>query len=255
MKLLKTFLPILAMISICCRSQPAASRIVFEAPTLEQEATSIWRTINDFAFLEKQGYQINLPQDSLIDLLITKSKQGTFGNEDFATIYQLLESKHFNQSDYDVAIAQVKEQAGLLNSFLQTINAKRSNWDWDFKMFDQYPIVLTLYGSGGSYDPDEGTVTLLTTREGRFMNYASPAPTIIHEIAHMGMEYSIVRKHELPHGLKERIVDTFVYLMFKEELPEYRIQQMGDQRIDAYLSEPSDINSLDAILSKFMSDL
>ncbi|MEM1260673.1 MAG: hypothetical protein AAGH81_19270, partial [Bacteroidota bacterium] len=52
---------------IVCNAQMKKDRIEIVLPTIQQEATSIWRTINDIAFFEKQGYQINLPEDTLID--------------------------------------------------------------------------------------------------------------------------------------------------------------------------------------------
>ena len=235
-----------------CKSQ--TSRIEIVEPTIQQEATSIWRTINDISFFEKQRYTINLPQDSIIDALIEKSKNGAFGNDDFSTIYTLVETKVFNQKDFTQAIQNVKNQMTLINEIINEISTSKSEWDWTFNMFDTYKIVFTLYGTGGSYDPDEGTITLLTNKEGGFMNYKNPANTIIHEITHMGMEYSIVHKHKLSHGLKERIVDTFVFLLFKEKLPEYQIQNMGDPKIDKHLNKREDINHLDAILSEFVND-
>lgn len=234
------------------KAQKSTSRIEIVKPTIQQEATSIWRTINDISFLEKQGYTINLPKDALIDSLILKSKKGTFGNEDFRAIYELVESKVFNEANYKEAIQKVEDQIDLINRLILTIDTAKSTWDWNFKMFDQYKVIFTLYGTGGSYDPDRGTITLLTNKKGGFMNYKNPANTIIHEIVHMGMEYSIVRKYKLPHGLKERIVDTFVYLMFHKKLPEYRIQNMGDVSIDKHVNKQKDIASLNAIISKFV---
>ena len=234
-----------------CKSQSQVYRIEIVEPTVEQETTSIWRTINDITFFEKQGYNINLPKESLIDSLITKSKNGAFGNEDFPAIYTLVETKVFNPKDYEQAKRNVENQFDLMNILIDEIDNKKSNWDWEFKMFDKYKVVFTLYGTGGSYDPDEGIITLLTNKEGGFMKYKNPVYTIIHEITHMGMEYSIVRKYDLPHGQKERIVDTFVYLMFQEKLPEYKIQSMGDDEIDKYLGKQDDIRSLNEIVSKF----
>ncbi|PTB97254.1 hypothetical protein C9994_03735 [Marivirga lumbricoides] len=222
-------------------------------PTIEQEATSIWRTINDITFFEKQGYTINLPKHSLIDSLIRKSKNGTFGNEDFASIYTLIETEIFDKEIYESAIQKVTNQTELINDLISVIDASKNEWDWKFNMFDKYRIIFTLYGTGGSYDPDNGTITLLTNKKGDFMNYKNPANTIIHEITHMGMEYSIVRKYNVSHGLKERIVDTFVYLMFKEKLPEYKIQNMGDNKIDKYLNKKEDINYLNATVSEFVN--
>jgi hypothetical protein len=221
---------------------------------VQQEATSIWRTINDYRFLEKQGYTINLPNDSLIDSLVTKSKNGTFGNDDFSAIYTLLESKYFNPKNYQEAKQKVENDLDLLNDFLDEIDSEKNQWDWKFNMFDKYKVVFTLYGTGGSYDPDEGIITLLTNKKGGFMKYQNPAYTIIHEISHMGMEYSIVQKHNLNHGLKERLVDTFVYLMFEEKLPKYKVQDMGDRSIDNYLNKKKDIESLNSIIAEFVKE-
>lgn len=241
------------MFSLSCKSQTQESWIEIVNPTIEQEATSIWRTINDIHFLEEQGYTINLPKDSLIDSLVKKSKNGTFGNEDFPAIYTLVETKVFEQKNYEQAILKVRIEIDLMNTLLNEVNDKKTDWDWDFKMFDKYKVVFTLYGTGGSYDPDEGIITLLTNKEGGFMKYKNPAYTIIHEITHMGMENSIVSKYNLSHGLKERIVDTFVYLIFQEKLPEYKIQTMGDTNIDKYLNKKKDIESLNKILSDFVN--
>ena len=231
MNLSKLLLVVFSITGLSCKSQTLESRIEIVQPTIEQEATSIWRTINDITFFEKQGYTINLPKHSLIDSLITKSKNGTFGNEDFTAIYTLVETKVFDKKNYELAIQKVTNQTELINNLIYVIDSSKSEWDWKFNMFDKYRIIFTLYGTGGSYDPVEGTITLLTNKEGGFMNYKNPANTIIHEITHMGMEYSIVRKYNIADGLKERIVDTFVYLMFKEKLPEYKIQNMGDNKI------------------------
>jgi hypothetical protein len=238
--------------NIVCKAQELHSRIEIIPVTINQEATSIWRTINDIVFFEKQGYSINLPKDEKIDSLIIKSKKGAFGNEDFSTIYNLLETKIFNKEHYEKAANKVNKQSDLINSLINNIDSKKEEWDWQFNTFNKYKVILTLYGTGGSYDPDNGTITLLTNDKGGFMNYENPANTIIHEITHMGMEYSIIQKYKLSHGNKERIVDTFVYLMFKEKLPNYKIQNIGDTKIDKYINERKHINTLSSILSKFI---
>lgn len=247
--LITLLLAFLALSSFSAQAQEARIKIV--PPSIEQEASSIWRTINDIRFFEEQGYQINLPQDPLIDSLVAKSKLGAFGNDDYAAIYNLLEQGYFDPEDYQQATAKVQAQLSMLHQFLKDIEAEKAHWDWEFKTFDQYRIVFTLYGTGGSYDPDEGIVTLLTNREGKFIKYQNPAYTIIHEITHMGMEYSLVQKYQLAHGLKERLVDSFVFLMFQAQLPGYEIQNMGDTTLDRFLRQKKDIGSLDGVLSEY----
>ncbi|MEN0050830.1 MAG: hypothetical protein AAF806_27430, partial [Bacteroidota bacterium] len=211
MKLLNLLL-IFASLStpFSCLSQKSPKKISIAIPTIEQEATSIWRTINDINFLESQGYHLHLPQDSLIDALIVKSKSGNFGNDDFSSIYQLLESRIFDEKDYQLALEKTQAKVDLLDGMIQEIEKSKGQWDWNFKFFEPYRVVFTLYGTGGSYDPDSGIVTLFTNSKGQFMKYDAPEYTIIHEIIHLGIEQSIVQQHQLPHGLKERLVDIIV---------------------------------------------
>ena len=105
------FFSLLMVVFIACmlngqflRAQP---QISIQVPSIQQEATSIWRTIHDIRFFEQQGYQVNLPQGALIDSLVHKAKQGAFGNQDFSSIYGLLEAGAYNATDYDAAVAKV----------------------------------------------------------------------------------------------------------------------------------------------------
>lgn len=253
MKLLNLIL-IGLLFSNACLSQESKEKISINIPSVEQEATSIWRTINDINFFERQGYTIHLPKASLIDALIVKSKNGDFGNDDFSRIYDLLESKIYNSDDYQLALKKVEDKRQLMGNMVQQIETTKAKWDWNFKSFESYRVVFTLYGTGGSYDPDAGIVTLFTNTKGDFMNYDDPENTIIHEIVHIGIEQSIIQKYQLSHGLKERIVDTFVFLMFSDLLPEYKIQNMGDPKIGEYLKQKKDLKHLATVIEKYKEE-
>ncbi|MDC8003560.1 hypothetical protein POV27_05825 [Aureisphaera galaxeae] len=243
---------IIAFSLLSCKAQEPSSEIVVQIPSIEQEATSIWRTINDIAFFEQQGYNIQLPNDPVIDSLIAKSKAKTFGNEDYPTIFNLLESKVYQESDYEKAFKKVKTQAPAIQKMLRQLSTEQHKWNWDFKMYPTYTVVFTLYGTGGSYDPDTGTITLFTNTEGGFMNYENPANTIIHEIVHIGVEESIVQTYQLSHGLKERLIDNVVTALFKDQLPNYRIQNMGDRKMDGLINAQEDLHNLDQTISEFL---
>jgi hypothetical protein len=225
------------------------SRTVVTIPSIAEEATQIWRTINDIQFFEEHGYTVHLPESDLITGLIQKARESQLDNEDYAQIVILLERGVYQKSDYQKGLEKIQIQLPLVDSLVEAIiNTKRN---WAFKQFDQYKVTLTLYGSGGSFNPDEGTILMLTTKAGQFKQYDNPANTLIHEIVHIGLEESIVQKYQLNHGFKERIVDTFVYLHFKASLPEYRIQNMGDKALDQYLQSKKDLQNLDQIVAKF----
>jgi len=239
-----------------CSSQKVQvnnNSISISIPSIEEEATSIWRTINDIKFFESQGYRINLPENDLIQSLKEKSKNGNFGNEDYPQIYNVLEESVYAKSNYEPALKKVQAQKQLINELVDDLYKSKETWDWRFKPFENYKVVFTLYGTGGSYNPDSGMVTLFTTPEGKFMNYEEPANTIIHEIIHMGIEESIVQKYNLSHGVKERIVDIIVSILFKDSLPNYKIQNMGDAKIDKFLRNKKDLKELDSVIKKFLS--
>ncbi|MEL6867482.1 MAG: hypothetical protein AAFP19_23860 [Bacteroidota bacterium] len=237
-----------------CSNQTSIAQIQIRIPTIEQEATSIWRTINDIEFLEQQGYRIHLPDHDVIQSLMAKSKAKQFGNEDFATIYNALESGIYDKRKYDAALKKVQAQEALINTLIKRIKSEKESWDWPFQTFEPYDVVFTLYGTGGSYNPENGQVTLFTNEEGKFMNYENPINTIMHEIVHMGIEQSIVQNYQLPHGLKERIVDKITYLLFVDKIPDYKIQNMGDPKIDAYLTDKKDLKRLSSNIERYQSE-
>lgn len=230
------------------------ARIELVQPSIDQEAASIWMTINTYEFLEGYGYDIRLPEDSLIDALIEKSREGTFGEEDYSAIYTLLENGLFAEEDYSLAMADVEDKLDLLNTFIADIESTSAEWDWDFKLYETYQIQFTLYGTGGGYNPDLGIITLLTSKEGEYVRYKNPASIIIHEITHIGLEHSIVQKYELSHGMKERLIDTFVTMMFIDDLPEYTMQNMGDERMDEYFKSREDLAHLETSIVELLAD-
>jgi len=248
------FVTCIFLISQSGYSQETKSSIAINYPTIEQEATSIWRTINDIEFLEGQGYKINLPNHSLIDSLIVKSKKRDFGSKDFSKIYNLLESEVYEKEDYVKSSRKVSEQIEVINNLVDRLRTIKNEWDWGFKMYELYTITPTLYGTGGSYNADEGSILLFVTADGAFMNYENPANTIIHEIVHIGVEESLVQKYNLEHSTKENLVDSFVCLMFKDLLHNYRKQNMGVNKIDQYLIKQSDLKALPSYLNKLTGE-
>ncbi|MEO1415924.1 MAG: hypothetical protein AAFW00_11615 [Bacteroidota bacterium] len=236
-----------------CEGQTTESQLSVRIPTIQQEASSIWRTIHDIAFFEQQNYTINLPDAPLIHQLIAKSKAGTFGNEDFSPIYQLLEDGAYQKEDYMSAYEKVVARQNLLLDAIQQLDSMRSCClDWDFYMPPKYEVVLTLYGSGGSYDPESGIITLFMTKEGAFKRYLDPASTLVHEMVHIGLEKTIVEKYQLPHQEKERLVDLFVSLMFGDVLPQYKVQDFGTLALDSLIKDQEALLNLGTTMEVYV---
>ncbi|WP_299458692.1 hypothetical protein [uncultured Microscilla sp.] len=227
----------------------AQNRLKVIIPTAAQETDYIWRTIRDITFFEQHKYQLSLPKGSLIEALKKKARAQQLSDEDYVALKKFVTDKVYQKADYQKGYQLIKQNEALLNRLIKQLS-KNAPKRWKFKMFDTYQVTLTLYGSGGSYDPDQGSIIIFATRDGKFKQYKNPANTIIHEIIHIGIEHSIIRKHKVSHGLKERIVDTFVLLNFKKYLPEYYVQNMGDKRLDTYLRHKKDLDNLEYIVKK-----
>lgn len=234
-------------------ARPTPGKTQVNIPTVGQEATVVWNTINDITFFKKQGYKINLPNNKLIDSLVVKSEHGDFGNADYALIYELLEQKVYKTPDYTLALEKVKAQEQLLNRIIQRLDSLSATWDWKFNIPEKYNVVLTLYGSGGSYDPQTGTITLFATSNGDFKNYANPVNTIVHEMVHLGIENSIIQHYHISHSLKEQIVDRLVSILFGEVLPEYHAQNFGPFVLDNQLKSSNDVENLNRIIERIIN--
>ncbi len=235
--------PLVLVVLFFSLNGSSQNRIQIIIPSAEEEAEYIWQTIQDISFFDENNYQLSLPKGSLIESLKNKAKNGTLSDTDRTDLIYFVKDSIYRKADYEKGYTQISVQADLINRMIREIS--RMHYDWRFKKFDLYQIKLTLYGPGGSYDPEDGSVLIFTTNDGQFKNYQNPANTIIHEIIHIGMEESIMQAYPVPHALKERIVDTFVFLNFATYLPDYQIQNMGETRIDSYLKTKGDLVNLE----------
>lgn len=227
-------------------------RIQIKTPTVQEETEYVWRTIIDIQFFTTHNYEITLPEGQLIDELKKKSKRNELTDRDFERLQQYMKSEVYKPSDYERGFQRIKTNEGLINKLINKLH--RIKKEWTFKTFKKYEVKLTLYGPGGSYDPETGSILIYTTKAGAFKQYDNPANTIIHEIMHIGTEASIMNKYDVPHPLKERIVDQLVLINFGKYLPEYRLQGFGDSRIDPYLRNKEDIRKLDEVIAQFQED-
>ncbi|WP_298895585.1 hypothetical protein [uncultured Psychroserpens sp.] len=245
----KFYVLIMTILLISCEAK-SQNRIQINIPTVDDETDYIWRTIQDIDFFEQNGYQVSLPKGTYIELLKNKAKAKSLSDYDYETLKTFIKDSVYKKSDYKQGYHKIEKQRPLINEMVSIIHKSERNWD--FKVFDIYQINLTLYGPGGSYNPDEGSILIYTTQNGQFKNYDNPANTIIHEITHIGIEESIIAKYNVPHSIKERIVDTFILLNFKAYLPNYRVQDMGEYITDNYLKTKADLKNLDNIVKHIM---
>lgn len=223
-----------------------SSRVVVVIPSAQEEADYIWRNLNDTVFFEEFGYEVSYPLDPIIERLKVKARSRELTESDYRHFVDHFENSIYRRENYKAGYRQVEDVVPLLTEMMAQLSEEA--YPWGFRVFEEYRVVLTLYGPGGSYDPENGSAVLFTTSNGDFKRYENPANTLIHEFIHIGIETSIIQRFQVPHGLKERIVDNLVMLHFSDQLPGYRMQEMGDPAIDDLLPDKASIRRLDEIV-------
>ncbi|GAB4199401.1 MAG: hypothetical protein Tsb002_34930 [Wenzhouxiangellaceae bacterium] len=236
--------------TLAASCKAANDRIKVIIPSVEDETEYIWRTLRDIPFFTEHGYEISLPDTPLISDLIEKSKSSTLTASDRDRLEEVIRNEVYDQQAYQTAVAKIESRKPLINQLINQLDAMEKNWH--YQSFETYSIKLTFYGPGGSFDPDEGLILLFATPAGAFKQYTDPTYTIIHEAVHIGIEESIVSPLDIPHSLRERIVDRIIQLSFPQELPEYRVQDMGHEEFDNYFNDQNDIKTLKHIVEQYI---
>jgi len=222
-------------------------------PTVVSEAEYVWMNVKDISFFQQNNYSVSFPDIPIfMEELFDKSKTNSLTDSDYDILLNKMESSVYNQSDYNEGMRKIEKSLPVINQVIQELY--NLPVEWQFKIFSPYKVNLTLYGPGGSYDPDTGNILLMTTPNGNFKGYSDPAYTIIHEIIHLGIEKSIIEKYGLSHQQKERLVDLFVLTYFGELLPGYQLQDFGDKGIDPYFSNKQDFIQLPRQIEKFVNN-
>lgn len=199
--------------------------ILVQAPSPEQAYLYLDRTLADMEFFRRNNYQVSLPAHPLFNgdsgqVADAAKGQATFINE----VYRA--------EDFEKALGVLQGYAGPLKLALD----RMAEWSAHegFRVRDAYTVSLTLYGPGGSFDPDNGHITLWTDTEARFKG-GGGLHTIIHEMVHIIIEHGIAQPFQLQHWERERVVDLIVQREFADLLPDYRLQGGGVAPIDSFV--------------------
>jgi len=219
-----------------------APKLVIRGQTAKEEFQYLTdRILNQLPFYEKHGYKISLPEFEELRHPISSSLKSK-AYEDFC-------KREYREGFYTKGVEVLKQNENIIrDAFSMFLKLQKA---WSFKVFSTYTIKLTKYGPGGSYDPNTGEITMLTTVDGGFKR-RDLTGTVIHESVHMGIEDLIVKKYNLSHTEKERLVDLICKNLFQDLLKEYTIQSIGDSKIDPFVSKKADIYNLPTQVEMFI---
>lgn len=216
-------------------------KITIRAPTVDEEFGQLKNVLNRLSFYKKSGYVVELPDISLL--------QDSKILLDLDNAFSVFKTSEYDLSFFSKGLKKLNFERNTIEKLARKLIKIRNFWD--FKVFSEYEILLTKYGPGGRYNPNIGRVILLTTKDGGFKR-ESPH-TILHEITHIGIEDSIVKKYTLSHSEKERLVDLLVKIIFNKEFPNYWVQKIGDGKMDSYINSET-IKNLPETIKRYVTD-
>jgi len=224
---------------------PAApSSVVVRAQSRDEAFDYLWRQLAQMAFFREHGYQVGLPAHLLFRGLAERGLAGA----DEGEARRVFAAEVYDPRVFAAGVRAIEQVLGQLGPALSTFD--RWAKGWGFERRAHYEVVLTLYGPGGSYDPDHATITVLTTPEGGFRK--EPLHNLVHEMVHLGIERPIVRRFGLSHMEKERLVDRICVVAFAALLPGYRVQPLGPPALDSFVDAGA-LDDLPAAVAQYVA--
>jgi hypothetical protein len=202
-------------------------------PSAQDEVNRIWSTLKNMEFYDQYGYAPVFPSDPAVKAMLQKARDKKLENQDLQTLSTLMTTQIFIPGDYEKSYQKVIASLPMVEQVLPTFQKFKAKWG--FNLYPAYTVRLTMYGVGGSYDPQKGDIILQTNKEGTFGRGPDPTETIIHESVHLGIEANIIQTNSIEQRVKERIVDKFVSENFTTLVPGYKLQSLGDTSVDKYL--------------------
>jgi len=214
-------------------AEDPVSEIIIRPQTEEEEFVRIKQTLSVLPWFKKNGFQVCLPTHKSFEALYPEAEKyfGTTYNSSFQPVdphfpneeyfQKLFSSEIYDPSAYAKGLARVFSGKEIFEKALRKLVVLNKNWG--FKLMPKYQILLTLWGTGGSYDSANGHIIIKTTTSGNF--YIDPLSTCIHEMVHIGIEENLVRKFRLTHWEKEYVVDSICAIYLKELVPGYKYQK------------------------------
>lgn len=184
---------------------------------VEQEIWRVQNTLKKLPWYLEQGYRPHLPESITIDSSdedVTKAVQG-----------------EYVKADYAENAARLQDEWTEISQRFEKMQDEPS-----FHLGNEYGVVLTKYGVGGSYNPDMNQVIIKINTA----TQVSRVGTVVHEIVHMSIQHFIDQYH-VRHWRKERLVD----LLMEHYFPGLKKMQ----------NIKEDISMADQAFEKFFPDL
>lgn len=186
--------------------------------SLESEIERVKFTISKFDWYMAKGYKVILPTE------LTQ-------NSNKEDIEKAVTEEYSSGDEHEKYKLEIQKMwADFTPQFEQIKNNSKLNFA------DKYTLVLTKFGTGGSYHSADNSIEVrFTNREA-----SSIFGTILHEIVHLAIE-PIIKKYNVSHWRKERLVDLLGLKYFPDRRKAQQIKE--------------DVSKVDEAFNQFFPDI
>lgn len=220
--------------------QTADAVLTVQAPQPREAFGYLERTLADMDFFRANNYAVSLPEHPMFDG--TGSESGDF---------DVFAQEVYNASTFQAALAAMRAQRQPLETALARINQWHAHDG--FAKLDSVTVTLTLYGPGGSFNPDTGDIILWTDADARFKG-GGGLHTTIHEMVHLAVEHGLAQPFQLQHWERERLVDLIAQREFADLLPDYRLQNGDSAPMDRFVASAPLASTREAVAAYVQSN-
>lgn len=173
--------------------------IVINPMSVDEEYQNIWNQFWNMQWYREHMQRVTIPDHkAFLNLFIYAPN--FHSNKDQTQLLEIFKNEIYDSGYYNKYIKEIKDNEGLVFQALEELSKQES---LNFKIFDNYTVVLARYGPGGQYNVKESKIILKVADEGLDKEIIY---TVVHEIVHLGIEETIVEKYKLSHHDKEALV-------------------------------------------------
>lgn len=197
--------------------------------------------VNSLEWYRRNNYPADIfPEGKLLEEMQQSVQKGE--SEDIFTqkFFKQATAEFYNEDFFQKMHALIDSKIPCIAKICADFSKLEKNWG--FKVFDTYQLDLTYGGSGGSYNPCKGKVILRMPKQPDFQQMATKnwERLIVHEMLHIGIEENIVKAFNLSQNEKERVVDLMTRYFTKDPY----MQERGEKRMDAFVTEEAIVHNL-----------
>lgn len=169
--------------------------LVFEY-SAESELTRVRNVFERKDFFRENKYRITLPEGITLD--------GSLNEEVVGKIHREINIEKVRKIEEEIKLTWP--------DIIKRIRTVAT--EIEYRLPEKYTLILSRYGTGGSYRAKENSIVLNIENPAYFDN--SPQHTIAHEIFHIAIQH-LIEKYNIKHWVKERIVDLMMQKIYPDD--------------------------------------